>query len=83
MKPTEIPLNNITDIYMEIIYYSLHKTEVDMYPKTANRVHVGVDMYPKTANRVHVVGDMYPKTANRVHVINGKMEFNFGILSKK
>ena len=54
-----------------------------MYPKTQNRVHVGVDMYPKTANRVHVVGDMYPKMANRVHVINGKMGVDIGILSKK
>ena len=57
MKPTEIPLNNITDIYMEIIYYSLHKTEVDMYPKTANRVHVTLNMYPKTLNRVHIQYD--------------------------
>ncbi len=28
---------------MEIIYYSLHKTEVDMYPKTLNRVHIQYD----------------------------------------
>ena len=40
-------------------------------------------MYPKTANRVHVGVDMYPKTANRVHVINGKLGVDIGILSKK
>ena len=28
---------------MEIIYYSFHEAEVDMYPKTANRVHVQYD----------------------------------------
>lgn len=39
---------------MEILYNSVNKKWYDMYPKTANRVHVPPNMYPKTANRVHI-----------------------------
>ena len=38
-----------------------------MYPKTQNRVHVGVDMYPKTANRVHVFWGISGKTMGEGH----------------